>query len=66
MYVLTLTSEDTLHEREGKKIRGKTNQPQITIASGDAAASVQLKLHNGKGGAIYPLHRASFPVSFYL
>jgi len=66
MYALTITSEDTLHEREGKKKKRKANQPQITIASVDAAASVQLTLHTGNDGAHHPPRRASFPESFYL
>ena len=49
---------------KGRGERRKANQPQITIASGDAAASVQLTLHNGNGGAYRPLHRASFPESY--
>jgi hypothetical protein len=49
----------------GRKKKSK-NQPQITITSDDAAASVQSTLHNGNGGAHRPLHRASFPESFYL
>jgi hypothetical protein len=55
MYVLTKTSEGILHEKEGKiKREKKANQPQITIASLDAAASVQLTLHDS---AYHPLHR---------
>lgn len=46
--------------------KGKGNQPQITIASVDAAASVQLTIHNCNDGAYHPFHRASFPESFYL
>lgn len=54
-----------MNEGRGRKKRTE-NQPQITIASVDAAASVQLTIHNSNDGAHHPFHRASFPESFYL